>query len=234
MARALGEDVPAAGPVPLTSFDRVASVAWWHPHLLPPGSELGLSTVEVYSPGFTGPQPQGGANHDETYGAHATAVSVEVDAVTGQIRILSALLVSDCGVVINPAVVEGQHRGAFAQGLGAALLEEIRYNDDGQPLSSTLLDYLVPTAADVPYLEVVHRPTPSEMEGGFRGMGEAAIIAAPAVLVGAVADALAPLGVTLTSSRLHAAGLRAAIRAAGWKPDPAAWATAADVLTCGL
>lgn len=234
MAAALGEDVPEDGPVPLRSFDRVASVAWWHPHLLPPGSELGLSTVEVYSPGFTGPQSGGGANHDETYGAHATAAAVEVDPGTGQVRVLSALLVSDCGVVINPAVVEGQHRGGFAQGLGAVLLEEISYNEDGQPLSSTLLDYLVPTSADVPLLEVVHRPTPSETEGGFRGMGEAAIIVAPAVLVGAVADALAPLGVRLNSSRLHAAGLRAAIRAAGWKPDPAEWAVAPDMLTCGI
>ena len=234
MAAALGEPFPEAGPVPMTSFDRVASVAWWHPHLLPAGTQLGLTTVVVYSPGFTGPQPGGGANHDETYGAHATAVAVEVDPATGQVRVLAAVLVSDCGVVINPAVVEGQHRGGFAQGLGAALFEEVRYNEDGQPLSSTLLDYLLPTSADVPVLEVVHRPTPSEVEGGFRGVGEASIIAAPAVLVGAVADALAPIGVHLSSTRIHASALRAAVRQAGWRPDVAAWAAAPDFLTCGL
>jgi carbon-monoxide dehydrogenase large subunit len=234
MAGALGEPFPELGAVPLTSFDRVASVAWWHPHLLPSGTELGLSTVVVYSPGFTGPQPGGGSNHDETYGAHATAAAVEVDPATGQVRILAALLVSDCGVVINPAMVEGQHRGGFAQGLGAVLLEEVRYNEDGQPLSSTLLDYLVPTSADVPVLDVVHRPTASEMEGGFRGVGEASIIAAPAVLVGAVADALAPIGVRLSSTRIQASVLRAAARQAGWRPDVAAWAAAADFLTCGL
>jgi carbon-monoxide dehydrogenase large subunit len=234
MAGALGEPFPEAGSVPLTSFDRIASVAWWHPHLLPPGTEPGLSTVVVYSPGFTGPQPGGGANHDETYGAHATAAAVEVDPATGQVRILAALLVSDCGVVINPAVVEGQHRGGFAQGLGAALLEEVRYNRDGQPLSSTLLDYLVPTSADVPILEVVHRPTPSDVEGGFRGVGEASIIAAPAVLVSAVADAVSPIGIRLSSSRIHASVLREAVRRAGWRPDVAAWAAAADFLTCGL
>lgn len=234
MAAVLGEDFPEDGTVALTSFDRVASVAWWHPHLLAPGTELGLTTVVVYSPGFTGPQPGGGANHDETYGAHATAAAVEVDPATGQVRILAALLVSDCGVVINPAVVEGQHRGGFAQGLGVALLEEIRYNEDGQPLSSTLLDYLVPTSTDVPVLEVVHRPTPSEMEGGFRGVGEASIIAAPAVLVSAVSDALSPLGVRLSSTRIHASALRALVREAGWRPDVAAWAAGADFLTCGL
>ncbi len=121
MAGVLGHPLPELGPVPLTSFDRVASVAWWHPHLLPRGMEPGLTTVVVYAPGFTGPQPGGGSNHDETYGAHATAAAVEVDPATGQVRILAALLVSDCGVVINPAVVEGQHRGGFAQGLGAWL-----------------------------------------------------------------------------------------------------------------
>lgn len=234
MAGALGEPFPEAGAVPVTSFDRVASVAWWHPHLLPAGMQPGLTTVEVYSPGFTGPQPGGGTNHDETYGAHATAAAVEVDPTTGQVRILAALIVSDCGVVINPAVVEGQHRGGFGQGLGAALFEEVRYNDDGQPLSSTLLDYLIPTSADVPELEVVHRPTPSEVEGGFRGMGEASIISTPSVLVSAVADALAPIGVRLSSSRIHASALRAAARQAGWRPDVAVWAAASDFLTCGL
>jgi hypothetical protein len=72
------------------------------------------------------------------------------------------------------------------------------------------------------------------MEGGFRGVGEASIIAAPAVLVGAVADALAPIGVRLSSTRIQASVLRAAARRAGWHPDVAAWAAAADFLTCGL
>ena len=119
-----------------------------------------------------------------------TAVAVEVDADTGHVDVLDAVLVSDCGVVINPAVVEGQHQGGFAQGLGAVLLEEVRYDDDGQPLTSTLVDYTIPEAGDVPRLRVVHRETPSEVAGGFRGVGEAAIIAAPAVIAGAVADAL--------------------------------------------
>jgi carbon-monoxide dehydrogenase large subunit len=228
VAGQLGLDWPAEGPVDPEVFRRVAEVSWWHPHLLAPGSPVGLSETVAYSPGFTGPQAWGGSNHDETYGSHATGVVVEVDAATGDIRIVDAVLVSDCGVVLDRAVVEGQHRGGFAQGLGAAMFEEVRYRDDGQPLTSTLSDYTIPTAADVPALRVVHRPTPSAMLGGMRGVGEAAIIAAPAVLVSAVEDALAPIGVVLSGSRLHARHLRQLIRESGWRPDPASWAVEDD------
>jgi carbon-monoxide dehydrogenase large subunit len=188
-----------------------------------------LHETAVYTPGFTGPQPGGGANHDETYGTHATAVAVEVDPATGDVAVLDAVLVSDCGVVVNPAMVEGQHRGGFAQGLGAVLFEEVRYTEDGQPLCGTLLDYRIPTAVEVPLLRVVHRPTPSEVAGGYRGVGEASIMATPAVMVGAVEDALRPLGIRLTSTRLHADFLRAAVRASGWRPDPAEWAAGASL-----
>jgi carbon-monoxide dehydrogenase large subunit len=207
-------------------FDEIAAVAWWHPHLLPPGLEPGLSVSLVYSPGFTEPTPDelGRANHDETCGSHMTLVAVEVDPATGQVTILDALMVSDCGVVINPMVVEGQHQGAFAQGLGNVLLEELTYSPEGQPLATTLLDYTIPTALDVPALRVVHRETPSECAGGFRGMGEAGITATPAALVGAVDDALRPLGIRLRSTHLRARSLRAAIRDSGYRPDPAAWA----------
>ena len=163
-------------------------------------------------------------NFDETFGAHMTAVAVEVEPETGQVHVLDAVLVSDCGVVINPTVVEGQHQGGFAQGLGAVLLEEVRYDADGQPLTSTLVDYTPRAPPMCPVLRVVHRETPSATEGGFRGVGEAAIIAAPAVIAGAVADALAPLGVEITSTRLHPHYLREAIRASGYETDAAAFA----------
>ena len=211
-------------------FATVAATAWWHPHRLPPGVEPGLTVTATYSPGHTSPEPDaaGHTNFDETYGAHMTAVAVEVDDATGRVHILDAVMVSDCGVVINPTVVEGQHQGGFAQGIGNVLFEEILYSPDGQPLATTLLDYSIPTAGDVPLLRVVHRETPATTAGGFRGMGEAAIIATPAALVGAVDDALRPLGIRLRSTRLHPAALRALIRAAGRRPDPAAWAAAVD------
>lgn len=230
LAAALGHDLPVDGPIDCEVFKEVAAAAWWHLHRFPPGTTPGLTASAVFSPGFTGPQPGGSYNHDETCSSYATAVAVEVDPATGGVRVLSALIVSDCGVVINPAVVEGQHQGGFAQGLGAALLEELHYDEDGQPLCSTLMDYRIPTAADVPELAVIHRPTPSETLGGFRGVGESAIIAAPAVLAGAVEDALRPLGVSITSSRMNAAAIRAAVRRAGWQADPARWAYIRDPL----
>jgi carbon-monoxide dehydrogenase large subunit len=196
------------------TFEQVAEEVWWHAHRLPHHLEAGLTNTAVYSPGNTIPVPDGAGhlNFDETFGAHMTCVVVEVDVETGDVEILEAVLVSDCGTVINPMVVEGQHQGAFAQGLGNVLHEEIRYDDEGQPLTTTLLDYTPPLAADVPNLRIVHRETPSGCAGGFRGMAEAGIIAAPAAIAGAVADALAPLGVLITSTRLHPHHLRALLR----------------------
>ncbi|HSS08526.1 MAG TPA: molybdopterin cofactor-binding domain-containing protein, partial [Acidimicrobiales bacterium] len=210
------------------AFDDIAAEAWWHTHRLPSSVDPGLTATVSYTPGRTIPVPDEHAhtNFDETYGSHMTAVVVEVDPVTGRVAVLDALLVSDCGVVINPMVVEGQHQGGFAQGLGNVLLEEVRYSPEGQPLTSTLLDYTIPEAPDVPVLRVVHRQTPSETAGGFRGVGEAAIIATPAALAGAVADALQPLGVRVTSTRLHPHVLRHLVREAGYVPDAVAFARA--------
>ena len=212
----------------ISDFDAVAAEAWWHPHRLPPGVEPGLTATVSYTPGRTIPVPDqhGHVNFDETFGSHMMAIAVEVDPVTGRVSVLDALLVSDCGVVINPMVVEGQHQGGFAQGVGNVLLEEVRYSPEAQPLTSTLLDYPIPEAPDVPTLRVVHRQTPSDVAGGFRGVGEAAIIATPAALAGAVADALRPLGVRITSTRLHPHVLRRLIREAGYTPDAAAFARA--------
>ncbi len=209
-------------------FDEVAAEAWWYTHRLPAGMEPGLTATVCYTPGHTIPVPDehGHLNFDETFGSHMTAAAVEVDPSTGHTTVLDIVLVSDCGVVINPMVVEGQHQGGLAQGLGAALLEEVRYSPEGQPLSATMLDYRIPEAPDVPVLRVLHRQTPSDTAGGFRGAGEAAITAVPAVIAGAIDDALRPLGVRLTSSRLHPDVVRRMVRASGYVPDAAAFARA--------
>ncbi len=165
-------------------------------------------------------------NFDETCSSHATAAAVEVDGATGKVTVLDAAMVTDCGVVINPLVVRGQLQGGFAQGLGNVLLEEFRYSDDGQPLTTTLMDYTIPIAGDVPPLRVAFRPTPSDTVGGHRGVGEAGIIAAPAVLVAAVEDALSPLGIRLGTTRLHAAVLRRRLADAGYRPDVVGFANA--------
>src|SRR6185436_16181176 len=107
------------------SLTEVAAAVWWQPHTLPAGLDAPLTATAVYSPGGTMPVPdeRGHTNFDETSATFATAMAVEVDTVTGRVTVLDAVLVSDCGVVINPMVVEGQHQGGFAQALGAALTE---------------------------------------------------------------------------------------------------------------
>jgi carbon-monoxide dehydrogenase large subunit len=100
--------------------------------------------------------------------------------------------------MINPNVVEGQIAGGTAQGIGGALLEHMIYDDDGNPLSTTFLDYLLPTAADVPTIEYGHVETPGPLPGGYKGVGEGGAIGAPPAVVNAVADALAPFGADIT------------------------------------
>ncbi|HEY7361880.1 MAG TPA: molybdopterin cofactor-binding domain-containing protein, partial [Streptosporangiaceae bacterium] len=118
----------------------------------------------------------------------------EVDPGTGAIRLRRYLVVEDCGVVINPLIVDGQVRGGVAQGVAAALLERIRYDGQGQPVSTTLMDYLPPTAAEMCPVDVVHLQTPSRFsDTGAKGMGEGGMIGAPAAVLNAVNDALSGL-----------------------------------------
>ena len=105
-------------------------------------------------------------------------------------------------MMINPKVVEGQIAGGVVQGVGGVLLEEFHYDQDGNPLTTTYLDYLLPTAAEVPLIEYGHVMSPSADPGGFKGMGEGGAIGAPAAVINAVADALSPFGVTITSQPL--------------------------------
>jgi len=100
--------------------------------------------------------------------------------------------------MINPDVVEGQIAGGVVQGIGGVLFEHLAYDDAGNPLATTFMDYLVPSAAEVPRIEYGHIETPSPGPGGFKGVGEGGAIGAPPAVVNAVADALAPLAVTVT------------------------------------
>jgi carbon-monoxide dehydrogenase large subunit len=132
----------------------------------------------------------------------AHGATVEVDPATGKVEILRYVVSEDCGRMINPNIVDGQVHGGVAQGIGGVLYEENVYDADGNPLASTFLDYLLPTAPDVPEFEYGHIVTPSERPGGFKGMGEGGAIGAPAAVVNAVNDALAHLGITLTRQPL--------------------------------
>src|SRR5205823_2962347 len=104
----------------------------------------------------------------------------------------------DCGPMINPTVVEGQIAGGTVQGIGGALLEHLAYDQEGNPVASTFMDYLLPTTTEVPVIEYGHIETRSPGPGGYKGVGEGGAIGAPPAVVNAVADALAPLGVTIT------------------------------------
>lgn len=203
-------------------FAAVASAAYLHTFLLPPGTDMGLCVIASYDPGNTSPFPdeQGRMNPAATYATAAGAALVEVDVQTGQTAILEAVIVHDCGRIINPTIVDGQIQGAFAQAVGAVFLEEIRYGNDGQLLTSSLLDYLIPTFGSVPKVRVVHRETPSPHLGGFRGAGEGAIIVMPAAFANAVEDALRPTGVRIRQSALSAPRLRDLLRDAGIGSDP--------------
>jgi carbon-monoxide dehydrogenase large subunit len=147
---------------------------------LPDGFEAGLEASSTY-------EPDGASTFSN--GAHAAMV--EVDAGTGEVHILKYVIGEDCGPILNPLMVEGQTQGGLAQGIGEALLEEVVHDDTGQVLSATLMDYLLPTAAEVPNVEIVHVETPSPItERGFKGMGESAVIGSPACIANAVSDAL--------------------------------------------
>ena len=123
---------------------------------------------------------------------------VEVDRETGAVRILRYVVAEDCGVLINPTIVEGQVVGGVAQGVGAALLEEIAYGADGQLLSGTFLDYLIPSAGETPAVEITHLVTPSTVhELGTKGAGEGGTIGATAAIANAIADALSLTDVSL-------------------------------------
>jgi aerobic carbon-monoxide dehydrogenase large subunit len=143
---------------------------------------------------------------------------VEVDVETGIVKVERYVAVEDCGALINPAVVEGQIRGGIAQGIGAVLLERSAYGEDGNFQSATFMDYLMPTACDVPRIEIEHLETvPLDADVNFRGVGEGGMIVAPPTVVNAIEDALSPFGVRIYEQHLPPARILELI-AAG---DPA-------------
>ncbi len=134
--------------------------------------------------------------------------SVEVDPETGQVAVRDYVVVEDCGPVINPMIVEGQIHGAVAQGIGEALGERLVYDEGGQLLTGTLMDYALPTAESLPAFRIGHLETPSPLTpGGYKGMGEGGTIGAPAAIASAVADAVKPLGVAVTALPIRPAEL---------------------------
>jgi carbon-monoxide dehydrogenase large subunit len=148
-----------------------------------------------------------------SYAAHACAVAVDTEL--GTVEILQYVVCEDGGVLINPLVVDGQVLGGIAQGIGTALYEEMPYDSEGQPLASTLADYLLPGATEMPTVAIDHMETPSPYtEFGQKGLGEGGAIAPPAAIVNAINDALAPLGVEILECPASPGRIRAALRRA--------------------
>jgi aerobic carbon-monoxide dehydrogenase large subunit len=163
----------------------------------PPGTEPGLAATQSFDP----PAPAfSGAVH---------VAAVEVDPETGRVTVRAYTVVEDCGPVINPMIVEGQIHGAVAQGIGEALGERLVHDESGQLASGTLMDYALPVAGGLPCFVIGHLETPSPgTPGGYKGMGEGGTIGAPAAIANAVADAMKPLGVTITALPILPAALR--------------------------
>ncbi|HYZ00987.1 MAG TPA: molybdopterin cofactor-binding domain-containing protein, partial [Candidatus Binatia bacterium] len=152
---------------------------------VPVGDVVGGSAGDRYAAGFSYDPPA------VTYPYATHACAVEVDRATGGVRLLRYVIAEDCGRVINPAIVEGQVHGATAQGIGGALLEHVVYDPEGQPLTTSLLDYLLPGAGDLPRLDVRHLEIPAPgSANGAKGVGEGGCLGPPAAIAGAVADAL--------------------------------------------
>jgi 2-furoyl-CoA dehydrogenase large subunit len=182
------------------SIKDLAGRAHWNTESLPDGMEPGLSASAVF--GFSvakAVDAEDRVNSSNTYGFIAEVMAVEVDPDTAAITIVKYVTVHDAGTIINPMIVEGQIYGGALHGLGGALYEELAYDDDGQLLTGTFMDYLVPTASEAPEIEIEHVVSPSPLTTlGSKGLGESSSMTVPAVIANAVSDALKPLGIAIT------------------------------------
>ena len=189
---------------PALTLREIAEEAW-RGHRLPPGMEPGLEAKAIYEP------------ENWTFSGQVHVVSCEVDAVTGLVVIHRYVVAHDCGRVVDAQLVQGQVLGGVAQGLGGALLEELRYDEDGQPLATTLLDYVVPGVGEMPEVRTVHLETPSpHTPGGMKGMAEGPLVGANAAVLNAVLDALGPAGDQLQTYPLTPARIIEALWSQGW------------------
>jgi len=187
-------------PAQSRTLREIAQVAYRNLLALPSGFEPGLEATHFYSnPMAQLPDENNRVRGQLIFTNAAHIALVEVDVETAQVKVLRYGVVHDCGKEINPLIVEGQVHGATVHGIGAALLEEFVYDDNGQILTTTFMDYLKPTASDVPTIETDHLETPSPYTTlGTKGVGEGGAIPAPGCIANAVEDALRPLGVRIS------------------------------------
>ncbi|WP_246011021.1 xanthine dehydrogenase family protein molybdopterin-binding subunit [Brevibacillus nitrificans] len=194
-----GKVVVRDDPSKQISLKRLVGSAHWNPQGLPAGTEPGIHETAFYTiPTALPPDENDLINGSATYGFVADAVTVEVDPATGDVQILDYFTIHDAGVLLNPLIADGQIMGGLAHGLGGALYEELAYDKNGQFLAGSFMDYLCPTATEIPKVTIAHIETPSPLTPlGAKGLGEGNTMSAPVVIANAVADAISPYGVTI-------------------------------------
>lgn len=189
-----------AHPDRMMTWEQLVEIAHRKYHQLPPGMEPGLQEKFVWEvpKGGALPTDDGRVHMYPCFSFEAHVVGVQIDRLTAQPRLVKYVCGHDCGVMINPDIVHGMTYGGIAHGIGAALYEKFAYSDNGQLASQTFMDYLIPSALEVPALAIVDHCTPSPLtEFGQKGSGEAGYLGAPAAISNAINDALSPLGVTI-------------------------------------
>src|SRR5690606_23871248 len=176
------------GPAGSVTLAEAADAAYLHVERMPRSNDSSLAVTARYRP-----EVETGTSSASTH-----AAVVEVDTETGEVRLVDFAVAEDCGRVVNPMIVDGQIHGGVAQGIGTALLEELTFDDEGQPRATSFMDYLLPGATEIPDIAVAHLETLSPFTVlGMKGMGEGGAIAPPAAIANAVTDALHDLGVSI-------------------------------------
>jgi carbon-monoxide dehydrogenase large subunit len=207
-----GSVKPAAGEGPSLSLAEIARAAYAGRAQLPRDLEPGLEATAFFEPESidAAPDAQGRAMRHGTVANQAQVVTVEVDATTSRVTILDYVVVHDCGVAINPMIVDGQIQGAVYQGIAGTLFEHIQYDAEGQLLTGSLLDYHLPIAREIPAVRLAHLESPDlTVPGGFKGMAEGGTIGAPAAIANAIDDALKPFGARITATPITPMVIRA-------------------------
>jgi len=187
-----GKIFPMTAPERSVAFYRIAGMAHWSPGSLPEGTAPGLRETVQWNPAqLTPPTDDDGINTSLTYGFIFDFCGVEIDRITGEVRVDRYVTMHDSGRILNPALAEGQVHGALGQAFGATLYEHFQHDENGALLTGTFADYLVPTAMEIPPTVLLHQETPSPFTPlGTKGMGEGNSMTTPACIGNAVADAL--------------------------------------------
>jgi 2-furoyl-CoA dehydrogenase large subunit len=212
-----GDSMARASPQTRRSWIELVTIAHRHFHRLPPDTEPNLAFSHVMQVPMGGklPTPDGRVQMYPCFAFEFHLILVAIDPDLGKPEIKRYFIGHDCGTVINPKIVRGMTMGGIAHGIGAALYEEFAYNPEGQLVAQSFMDYLLPSAHEVPEVEIVHHETPSpHTVFGQKGSGESGYLGAPAAIASAVNDAIRPLGIVVNSLPIKIAQLGDMIAAA--------------------